>query len=727
MADTNPNDAQPKSTDKQYQPSPDDQRLIAEVNDRFTKMRSNREPFEQQWFINAATLRNNPDVVWNEAVNRLDKRPVPPHRSRIAVNRILPKIRARIAKFTKNRPVPVVVPASHDREDHLNARATQRVLDFIGRKQKLESKYHEALLWSQTTGKGYWWFYWDPSKIGRVQETDPLTGQPTVKEAELGDACVEVGSPFEIFISDPGKLNIADQPEIMRVRLLPVEDVRSRYKEKGPFIKGDSESTEVFQYERQIANIAARTGRGGASGAGGFDSRDDEKKGPSHVMVKELFTKPCGKYPKGRYIVVAGGVLLRSQEELPYGFSDMANPYPVVEFNDTMTAGQYWPTTHIEQMIPLQKEYNSLRRGLQEHLRLLKHPKIFVPEQFRISKGSWNSEAGEVIRYVAMPGIPAPTPWNPPQISGDVWRLVDVMVKEFDDVTNIYPAMQGGVGQASSGFQTNLLQEAADSVHSPDVRQHELSLEDAYLKIRRIIKQGWDVPRLINVTGRNYEAEVFEFSSDQIDENADIIIQTGSALSNQPSVRSQQVFELYNSGLIGDPADPETRRKGLSLLNLNTQDSLQEMTHRDESLARLENLEFGRGVPVDTPKPWEDHNIHWTYHTDQLKSPEIRQWPQERVLALVEHVVRHAKYINPQNALMIANEFGLQQLAQEIMMTMAPPAPPQGGPEGPPPQDPNAPPMPVGPEGPPAPEMALPPPEGVPDPNAIPPQAPLPF
>ncbi len=699
-----------------YIPTEDERKLVAEVNAKFEKWRNERRPFDVQCFINAAMLRGKQRMVWNEGLAKLQERPVGASRVNLIVNRILPKIRARLAKFTKNRPVPVVVPASQDREDFLNARATQRVLEYEHRRAGLEAKYKEALLWSQTYGKGFWWIYWDPAATARVQRKNPLGGED-IEEIVAGDVAVEVGSPFEFFPSDPGKMRLADQPEIMRAKYRLLDDVKVRYKDKAPYIGGEAKRDQAFQYERQISTLNAREtpGMGDTTVTGVGEPAKD---GGDYVLVKELFTKPCGKYPNGRYVVIAGDVLLKNQDFLPYGFGDYANPYPCVEFNDTETAGNFWPTTHIEQMLGLQQEYNNLRSSLQEHIRLMKHPKVFVPEQFRMSKSSWTNEPGEVIRYVAMPGIPPPTPWNPPAISSDTWRLLDIMSKEFDEVTNIYPAMQGAVGQASSGFQTNLLQEAADSVHAPDIRQHEMSLEDAYFKIRRIIAQGWDIPRLVSVAGRNYEPEVFEFSSDQIDENADIVIQTGSALSNSPAVRSQQVFELYKSGLLGDPNDPEVRRQALGLLSLNTQEDMQEITHRDESLARLENLEISKGMEVEFPKPWENHNIHWTFHTDQLKSPEIRQWPRENVMALVAHVVMHAKYIDPNKAISIALEFGLNDLIPLIQPPM-PPGPPPGmaapppGPPGPPPPGPP-PPLPPPDLPPPPPEQAPPgPPEAV--------------
>lgn len=645
-------------------------KVVAEVNEKFTQWRDARRPYEIQWFTNAAMLRGNHYVNWNESKGMLEAKPAPPHRVRLAINRILPKIRARIAKFTKNRPTPLVVAASTDREDRINARATQKVLEYVQRKLQVELRYKEAVLWSAQCGKGFWWLRWDAETLGRVQSTDPFTGEQTITDVKLGDVSLESGSPFEVFVADMGIMRLADQPEIMRVKMRPIDGLKARFPQHAAAIKAEVAPGEIFQYERQIANLGARNSAYGAV--------NEQEKVLTHCAVKEHFIAPCATYPKGAYRVVIGDVLVKHLDQLPLGFHTMANPYPVVEFPDIETAGQFWPTTHIEQMVGLQQEYNHFRSRMAEHLRMMIFPKIIVPEQFRMGKEAWTSEAGQIVRYLAIAGLPGPQVWNPPNLSSDAWKMLDSLKQEFDDVTNIFPAMQGAVGTATSGFQTNLLQEAADSVHGPDIRLHELAMEDAAMKMRRIMKQGYDIPRLVAVVGKNYQPDVFEFSADQIDEHADIVIQTGSALSNSPATRSQQVFELYNSGLLGDPTTPEARRAALGLLSLNTQEEMQELSHRDDEQARLETLEAERGIPIESPKPWENHDVHWAVHTDQLKAPGTRDWPQERVRALVLHTVLHGRFINPQNAQSIAQEFGLTEILHLFTPPPAPPGPPAG-------------------------------------------------
>jgi hypothetical protein len=161
----------------------------------------------------------------------------------------------------------------------------------------------------------------------------------------------------------------------------------------------------MFRYERQIATL----NNVGYGGIGLVESKSAAKTGqPSLVLVKEFFEKPCLSYPKGRYAVVAGDILVRNQQELPFGFSDLENPYPVVTFSDVETAGQFWNPTVTEQLIGLQREYNLIRSKIAEQVRMMAFPKLLAAKQHQIPEGAWTSEAGEFVEYVAIPGVPPP-------------------------------------------------------------------------------------------------------------------------------------------------------------------------------------------------------------------------------------------------------------------------------------------------------------------------------
>ena len=78
----------------------------------------------------------------------------------------------RFDKFAKSRPRPLIIPFTYELKDRLDAKATQRSLEYLWEKGNLETKYVDALLWAAKCGKSFWWFHWDNAKMGPVRLDD---------------------------------------------------------------------------------------------------------------------------------------------------------------------------------------------------------------------------------------------------------------------------------------------------------------------------------------------------------------------------------------------------------------------------------------------------------------------------------------------------------------------------------------------------------------------------
>lgn len=160
------------------------------------------------------------------------------------------------------------------------------------------------------------------------------------------------------------------------------------------------------------------------------------------------------------------------------------------------------------------------------------------------------------------------------------------------------------------------------------------------------------------------------------------------------AARAKMIMEMHSAMLFGDPNDPATKRRVLGMLEVGGIEDATDILKRDEDQSRLENLDVSKNIAIEPPMPWENHQIHYEFHTDVLKSPEIKSWTPEQRDELVRHVILHAKFINPRNALMLAQQFGYTDLVQQIMPMVppetAPGAPPPQGAQSAPPQQPPA-------------------------------------
>jgi len=679
-----------------------DQSDVATIKEKRERWRQDRLHHEPVWFLTSAFVRGNHYTEWDDSVGQMVRIKAAPNRVRLAINRMQAKCRARTAKFTKNRPRILVTPGTSEYTDYLNAKATQKYCDYQYKKAGFESKYKRASLWARDCSRGFIWLHWDASKMARVMVKDP-TGANTYQEQPLGDISLEVGSPYEVLVSDPACPTLSDQEEIMRVKLQLTTEMQARYPDYKDQIQSDAAAEDLFRYEQMIASVNLK----------GYAGDGKKKAGnKQYTLVTERFVRPSAAKPDGRYQVMVGEVIVKD-EELPYGFHDMENPFPVVSYPDIETAGQFWGPTVAEQLIDLQREHNLVRSKLSEHMRILAFPKLFVAMQHQLGAGAWTADAGQFIEYVAHPDIQPPTPWVPPPISQDVWQLVQLLQKEFDDVSQIFPSTEGKPGGATSGFQTNLLQEASESVHAPDIRCHELATEDLFRKIRRMTQQYYTVPRLMAVVGSNFEPEVLEFSGAMIDEYADLSVEAGSALPTYKAARQDTVMNMYNSGLLGDVADPEVRRRALTLLELGSVEEAFDRARTDENQAKrdLMVLTDQRQNPTQVdPHAWDNHKIHYNVKTDWLKSPDGQAASSTVWRAVVRNVLLHARYIDANSALKVALQEQMdpdvvQVIYQEMMPAppppgMAPPPGPGAVPGAPPPGPPPPMPPPVPPAAP---------------------------
>jgi len=176
---------------------------------------------------------------------------------------------------------------------------------------------------------------------------------------------------------------------------------------------------------------------------------------------------------------------------------------------------------------------------------------------------------------------------------------------------------------------------------------------------------------------------------------------------------------LYRENLLGDPASPQVQRTALSLLEMGGIEEAYDLSKDDESQARMENRLCSQGMVARVQKPhiWEDHQVHWDMHCAFLKSEEFRQLDPMIQQQFKAHCALHLRFLQPQLAMQMAMEEGLNQdpaLMQSIQMMLPPPAPP--GPGGPPPGPPQG----GQPQGPPPPGAGQPgPPPGAPGPGVM--------
>ena len=183
---------------------------------------------------------------------------------------------------------------------------------------------------------------------------------------------------------------------------------------------------------------------------------------------------------------------------------------------------------------------------------------------------------------------------------------------------------------------------------------------------------------------------MYQFSNSQVDEHAAIRVQVGSAMAGLKSTKIEQTLNLYDRGLLGDPMDPEVKRRTLTSLDMNGMEEAMERAALDQEMAPHENNELLEGRQIAIPQFYENHLVHYETHTEELKGPAAQQLTDEVRLALITHIILHMKFLNPVGAFELAQEYRLFHLIESGMIPPAEPPPPPGPQgQGPPPPPPG--------------------------------------
>lgn len=642
----------------------DPQAILTEVSTFYERAQQERRPYEYDWFLNAATVRSASDAKFHPLTSQLQNLTAkePPHRRHYRINRTRVKYLAKVAKYTNSRPRPYINPASDDREDLIDAKLTEQALKYYLRKTQFEGKYERIAAAAEITGKTFVAVRWDPKAKARVR--DPRNNEPV--EITAGDVAIDLVSAFEILVDDLGIETLAEQPAIMRIRLMSTAEVEARH---GVKVEGDASSADLFQFQKQIAGLGAKYNANASFVAEGLRAGSTEKK-KDYVIVKEFFKRPSAAKPGGCYALVAGGQLLDYREEMPYGYGDFENPYPFEEFASSISPGQFYPPTMVEQLRPVQENYSTFRSKLIEHLLLNLHGKLLVPRAAKVPDNAWNSEPGEKIPFTYIPGMPLPMPVHPPALSMDVWRLFDLLIREFDEVSNISAATLGLGSDSESGYQATVLQEANDAVFGPDRNRLQRSLAQMLGKVRRLMARGYTEERLVAATGRANAGTMFVFTQSNIDEAAEIVVEIGSALPDGKAARLQTLMQLKGTGLFGDAENPRVRRGILELADLGGIEEEVDPEYQDAQRARRENLMVERGMPLPPPLPWHKDPVHVVYHEEFLNSPSFDILPVPGKVSIITHYLLHLRKLDPVKGLDVAQMFAsvAPEIAQMVPM-----------------------------------------------------------
>jgi hypothetical protein len=620
-----------------------DKHLVEKWDERLKSCQQARTNFERQWYENMAFYAGRQWIVFTKSPNggfQLSEQAASDKwRVRHVSNRILRIIRAELTKLNKEEPQFYCVPSSTDERDRLAAMAGDAIAEYILRTKYFNVKRLEAVLWTCLCGTGYLKNYYDetqldldgqPGKIFFEAVPTPLIFVPNLQTIDIQDQSyvihartMEPEAAYATYGVDikPGTDSTSSIIDSRFLTSLGIKNQKSEtskmcyvkemwVKPCREFSNGamfvTAEGKVIYVYEpltdpESVPNQDMGAPVGFSQGQLPGMGMEQLGMGAPPVGQPPMLPpsinpqQPVGSPPYQEQRV--DGYLNPEPEILPpkstepglqdyqYEYPFRHGRYPFVKI-DHVPSGMYYSRSVIQDLIPLQKEYNRTRSIMLESRNLAGKPQWgYVTGS--IDPKKFNSRPGLLLPVQL--GFDFPKALEQPELPPSVVNELEVTIKDMDDVSSQYEITKGrtppGVEAASA---IAYLQEENDTILHHTVVSLEAAVQETGVQVLANVHDFWAADRIVQMTSKNQFMEVKQFKATDLNPIMDFRVESGSMAPRSQAAKQAFITELMKMGVI-EPT------KALKYLQMAETNKLYDEMMLDYRHAQRENVAMGMG------------------------------------------------------------------------------------------------------------------------------------
>ena len=582
---------------------------IAYWNNEYKVCNQLRKQYEEIWYMNLAMYFSKQWVVWQRTTqgnSRLIDPATPRNRVRLISNRIKPIVRDEMVKLIKEEPEFFVVPNTTDQKDIAAARVGESIAEYCLNSFDFKRIRRQATFWALICGTSF------------IKVTCPGDNENLLYERNTA---------HHIWVRNLEDEDLQSQPYVMHCRGVSRDIVESTYKVKlGP----DIEAKNNAQEQRFLQSL-------------GIKNTNVDNTEASMVYLKEIWVKPCRRYKNGAFLVMANDKIIyrysadkdeldENGEPRPKGdsFPYLHGLFPWAKIDHT-ASGRFYGTSTIEDIVPLQKEYNKTRSQIIESKNRMAKP------QMTYTKGAVdvNKVTSEVGLWIPVqPGFDAPKPVEIQPLPQYVLEELERIKGDMDEIAGRNEISRGSVPtgiEAASAIA--YLSEQNDS----KIYNTVASIEEAVTSIGRqtlsLVQEFWDQEKITAVVSKNNAFESMLFTTSALNDNFDLRIEAGSMAPKSRAAQQAFITDLMKTGLL----PPE---KGLRYLHMSDTNRLYDELQADAKQAQRENWKMAQGQELNV-NMYDNDATHIYEHELYMKSQEFEGLNPEIQQIFIQHDELH--------------------------------------------------------------------------------------
>lgn len=223
------------------------------------------------------------------------------------------------------------------------------------------------------------------------------------------------------------------------------------------------------------------------------------------------------KYPNGRKIILAGGVVVFDDA---YPFDDEGDFQPFARLVNYVDPRSFWGISEVEQLVSPQNMFNKIISFMMDCWSLTGNPIWIVDDTSGVDEENLVNRSGLVITKASgsevrrEPGV---------QINPDLFQLTDRVRNYFNDMSGSQDVSRGAKPEgitAASAIQS--LQDAAQTRLRLKSRNLDDFLQQAGQKWRNRTMQFTTVPKAFRITNNQNVQNYFKFHVDQAEDGSKV-------------------------------------------------------------------------------------------------------------------------------------------------------------------------------------------------------------
>ncbi len=593
--------------------------IVERVLKDFEERKQERKSLELEWRLNMNFFAGNQycDITPNGDVREYGKQYF--WQEREVFNHIASIVETRIAKLLRTKIGLSVRPFSNSDSDINSAKLSTKIIKAVEEKANLTSLLNSAIMWSEVAGSCFFKVVWNGEKGRVVGEVD---GKP-VKE---GDVQIVVVPPYEIYPDSVTRQSIEECSSIIHAKAYTIDEVKDTWG-----VEPTCQDVEVMS----ITGCDNLGGVGYSSSVNTFLSTTAK----NSCLVIEKYTKPNKENPNGQLTIVAGDKLVYCGD-LPYvNGCDGTRKFPFCKIHCIEKVGNFFGSSVVERMIPLQRAYNAVKNRKHEYMNRMAMGVLAV-EDGSVDTDNLEEEGlspGKILVY--RQGSQPPEMMDAGRVPSDFHIEEERLLSEFVTISGVSELSKySQTYNSMSGKAIGLLVEQDDtrlSIASGSIRECVKKIGEFVI---RLYKQYAVVKRLLRLSDEQTIQTLYFSGADLGSE--DIVFDCDNELSDTLAGRKNMVMELLRMGLLNESDGTMSKRNKLKVLETlgfgNWENSLDiQECHRN--VADKENLK------VDKEKlevgEFDDHQLHIDQHIKYLLSCD--KLDENAKNKLGEHIKEH--------------------------------------------------------------------------------------